>query len=425
MRKKDTRKVVLWSMVVMSLVAAFLGGRKLSSSNARDLIQQSFPEHQVELADPNKQLFRLLSQEDTLILKAEESVGYGGRMLVGTVVDRQGRIREIALILDSETGSYINKMRRKAFFKQFEDKTTGEALAIGHDLDAVSGATISSKAITRAVRNGSHYMAEALFEETPMKVPQSFRIANYEWGIFAFFILSIILTYWLKKKVYRIITYALSILLLGFLWNASFSIAFISRLLMGEIPSLTEGVLYWLFILFFLGGIFIFRKNFYCYSICPFFAVQYFLTKLSGIQWSLHPKIRKYTQWVNGFLLWCVLIIALLINNTTQSSYEPFSMMFSLQGNGVQWFVFPSVLIGSIFISQFFCRYFCPVGALSHYALKARKGKLFEPNKSASCVDMQKIGKDKKIQFLIASTLYLLSLLAILYYLIQVIISAL
>jgi len=37
-------------------------------------------------------------------------------------------------------------------------------------------------------------------------------------------------------------------------------------------------------------------------------------------------------------------------------------MMFSLNGVGIQWFILPVALIGSFFMSTFWCRFFCPCG---------------------------------------------------------------
>lgn len=415
--KSRVKKIVLWCVIVASLIIAFIIGKQNTNTDEVLLIKQKFPEYKIETIDAIDKLYKIYGQTDTLNLKADVTIGYGGKMLVATLISLKGKVENVVLLYHTETNTYIRKLEKKSFFYQFENKLTHEPFAIDHDIEAISGATISSIAIAKAVKNSSHYLAVNNFSTQPEIVNGKFHIASYEWGIFVFFLISIVLTFWLKKRIYKTITLIASILLLGFFWNASLSISFFTRILMGEIPDLAEGLLFWIFITFVLGGIIIFRKNLYCYSICPFFAVQYFLTKLTGIKWGLYPRIKNYAQYVNGALLWIALIVALLNNNSTLSSYEPFSMIFSMQGNGVQWFIFPFLMISSMFSSQFFCKYFCPVGVITKYALKVRQGKLFKPQNSI-CSAKKSLSTFEKVQFGIVSILYFFSVFTILYYLI-------
>ena len=84
--------------------------------------------------------------------------GYNGyiRMIAG--VDLNGTIEGVAVLEHSETpglGAKINEIRpgesEPWFLKQFKGKPAG-AIAIKQDIDAITGATISSKAVTDAIR---------------------------------------------------------------------------------------------------------------------------------------------------------------------------------------------------------------------------------------------------------------------------------
>ena len=84
--------------------------------------------------------------------------GYSGyiRMMAG--VDLNGTIEGVAVLEHSETpglGAKINEIRRGEsepwFLKQFKGKNAG-TIAIKKDIDAITGATISSKAVTDAIR---------------------------------------------------------------------------------------------------------------------------------------------------------------------------------------------------------------------------------------------------------------------------------
>ena len=84
--------------------------------------------------------------------------GYSGyiRMIAG--VDLNGTIQGVAVLEHSETpglGAKINEIRpgesEPWFLKQFKGKYA-RAIAIEKDIDAITGATISSKAVTDAIR---------------------------------------------------------------------------------------------------------------------------------------------------------------------------------------------------------------------------------------------------------------------------------
>ena len=83
--------------------------------------------------------------------------GYSGymRMIVG--VDTKGSIKGISILEHQETpglGSKINETRpgekTPYFLRQFRGKQA-RTVAVGRDIDAITGATISSKAVTDAV----------------------------------------------------------------------------------------------------------------------------------------------------------------------------------------------------------------------------------------------------------------------------------
>lgn len=412
----DLKKVFLWVLIIITLTGAFICGNSNALVDQELLLQQNFPDYSITTVDANNDIYIISNTIDTFYLKTDVAVGYGGKMIVGTLLTKEGSVEKVVLLHNTETVAYVNKLKSKSFFRQFNLKKVWEPFVVDHDIQAISGATISCVAITKAAKASSHYLSINKFNIEPEIINGRFRVANYDWGVFVFFLISIVLTFWLKKRIFKTVALIASILLLGFVWNASLSVSFFSRILLGEIPNLSEGLLFWIFMFFVIGGIIVFKRNFYCYSICPFFGVQYFLSKLTGQNWDLHPKIKQYAQYVNGGLLWFALIIALLKNNATLSSYEPFSMIFSLQGDGAQWYIFPFIIIGSMFASQFFCKYFCPIGVVSKYALKTRKGSLFQVQKN-TCTQNKPITKDQTIKFGIITLIYILSVLAILYYL--------
>jgi polyferredoxin len=76
----------------------------------------------------------------------------------------------------------------------------------------------------------------------------------------------------------------------------------------------------------------------------------------------LRKEVLKNARRMIFFLSWLALMLIFLSTYPALGSYEPFSMMFSLSGMGIQWYILPLSLFGSFLIPQFWCRLFCPVG---------------------------------------------------------------
>ena len=82
---------------------------------------------------------------------ATEKQGFAGPVYVELALDGEGKIIEIAIGDDrfSETSGFGAKAREEAFYGQYIGKT-GQ-LTLGQDIDAISGATITSTAVNDAV----------------------------------------------------------------------------------------------------------------------------------------------------------------------------------------------------------------------------------------------------------------------------------
>lgn len=123
-----------------------------------------------------------------------------------------------------------------------------------------------------------------------------------------------------------------------------------------------------------------------CGFVCPFGLVQDLLHKLPLPKLTVPDMIDKYLRWVKyGILLLFVMLLpALAVNQFGQG--DPWFCKYicpagTLQGGifhvlrntqlrslvgglfGWKLLVLIAVLLGSILISRFFCRYFCPLGA--------------------------------------------------------------
>jgi Na+-translocating ferredoxin:NAD+ oxidoreductase subunit G len=88
---------------------------------------------------------------------AVDAKGYGGpiKMMVG--LDASGRLTGVRVLSQTETPGLGNKISTDGFLAQFVGKTQAE-LRIkkdGGSIDAISAATISSRAVTNALRSAT------------------------------------------------------------------------------------------------------------------------------------------------------------------------------------------------------------------------------------------------------------------------------
>ena len=89
------------------------------------------------------------------------------------VLEEMGKIKPITFLVGIDTqdkvvGVYVleyrdmfgSEIKRRSFLRQFPGKTADDPLVVGRDIDAVTGATISSQAATSAVRKSIQIIEE-------------------------------------------------------------------------------------------------------------------------------------------------------------------------------------------------------------------------------------------------------------------------
>lgn len=104
----------------------------------------------------------------------------------------------------------------------------------------------------------------------------------------------------------------------------------------------------------------------FCSSLCPFGAVQDIITRFTPKRWRVTPpnKIHQAGLYLKYGILALIVITALLYSHISIFQYfEPFGTLFFFSASVVLWAILIATLIGSVFISRFYCRYLCPLGA--------------------------------------------------------------
>lgn len=377
------KKFINW-LAYISLTIAFIVGYIISNDNRKNEINQ------LEFVVKNKLILKEFDSETFSVNKNDslqgflaigEAQGYGGPLSIAVFTDTLGVISQTGLIHNFESASFLAKLYNKKYFDQFGGMSVDNRFLVQEDIDVVSGATVSSTAIAQAVRDASYKIAENNLNIEPPSIDKKFRFGHKEGITLLLFLLGTLFAFWGKKK-FKYISLFLGLVFLGFLFNASLSLTHFGRIILGYFPDIHTHFIWWLLIAGTFTVIIIWGKNVYCNTLCPFHAAQIVLNKISGINLKISQKYARLLNKTPGILLWLALIFIFLSSNPTISSYEPFAMLFSLEGAGIQWYILPTTLIGALFFSNFFCRFFCPVGGALRWMLKMRKQvKMLMPDK--------------------------------------------
>jgi hypothetical protein len=368
----------------LSLIIALVIGFASEGKDYEGMVRNKFKDQKLTKVNDGPVVFQLGEKGDgpgnwVLI---QEGHGYGGPFVLGIRIMEDGKIHEIIPLDHKETPAFVKKIEDAKYRDQFVGKEVDSDFIVGMDINAVSGATVTTMAAAQAIRNGAHLAAVEKFKLKPQweKVPWNFGLD--EILILVIFALAFIPKIY-KEKPWKYIYMVATIAIIGFYLNAAISVGNIAGLALGYIPGIKEHLIWWILVMGTVLSVIILGKNVYCYRVCPFYGIEYFLQKISGMKLNPSRTLLKRARTTVNFLLWLSLMIIFLSKHPALGSFEPFAMMFSLNGTGIQWFILPMALIGSFFMSTFWCRFFCPCGQALTKMIQFRKSiiNLFQSKK--------------------------------------------
>ena len=368
--KMETRLAII--AIVLIIAAWFIGGQ-LAVSDIVSTIQEKMPEI-AKLEEIDKATYKIYNskKEHLGYVTVESSMGYGGPLQMAVAVDNQGKIVDVAVVNSKETPSYLEKVLSTDFLEKIKGKTYNEE----YELDAVSSATYSSRAIVEASKKGNRFIAAKVlgFEVSKDKVP-AIKIGTVEVVIILLFLVGYFAhkNTFKYKKVARWGTMLVGLFVIGFYYNQPFTLSMFNQLLLGYFPPL-HSHLYWYLL---LGGIFLVftieNKNPYCSWFCPFGAAQECLGAVGGAKHRPLGKYKEALKWTLRILVLVAILVALLLRNPGVTSYEVFGTLFKLTGSNFQFAILGIVLVASIFIKRPWCNYLCPLGPVTDHFIYIRK----------------------------------------------------
>lgn len=305
-----------------------------------------------------------------------EADGYGGPMTVLTGIDPRGRVIGFTVVNHKETPSYFVRITASDMYKTLAGKFAGDAFQPGEDIDGVTGATWSARALSGAIREaGRKVAAENIGLDLPAEKTIPLNFGLRELAVILLFLSGFLffnpgLKY---NKQIRWVAMIAGLILIGFIYNFPLTIAKINSLLLGYMPDWRYDLFWILLVAGIVISTLVFNRNPYCRGVCPFGAAQECLGAIGGAKSSGNAKQRVIGKWIKRALAWSVIILALIFRSPSAGSYEIFGGLFSLTGSTLQFVLLISVLLASLFIRRPWCNYLCPIDPVVDFLKGTRK----------------------------------------------------
>ena len=309
---------------------------------------------------------------------AKDVQGYGGPVPLKIHI-KDGRVAAVEAEPNAESPDFFN--RAKELLNHWQNKSVDEALA--EEVDAVSGATFSSKAIIANMQRGLAYAKQHGQWGEDGSVGAADTSASHIVGsedgsvgaletsappIVALIVvlLGAVVPLFYNNRRLHLVQLAVNVVVLG-LWTGTFvSYTLFLRVFSGGVSLSTIGALAAPLLMLIVALIYPLagRSGHYCANICPFGSAQELAGKLSRCKLRITPRVLKLLSVLRN-LLWGVLMALLLTGTCTAwVDYELFTAF--LYSSASVWVTVLAALflVLSVWVPRPYCRFVCPTGAL-------------------------------------------------------------
>jgi len=395
--RRRTRIVSLAALGI--IVGVWFLGFHQSQEGLLPVFEQINPDGS-RIVKVNERVFKGVRNDTTVCFFSTASAsGYGGEITVAVAVSAlppRGRVLASTIVDHKESPSYIARVQRKGFLESLQNLSYRDPLVLGEDVDAVTGATYTSKAIIQSIGEATRSIASRqLSLELPPRPAKQVSFGFPEVVLIALFVVGFLGIN--RRSKYRLVLRWISMItalvVIGLVLNNPLTLTSINKLLMGYLPDWRDN-LYWYLL---TGGVILIllvdRKNHYCDWVCPFGAAQECLGLVGGAKVRSMGPFSEPLRWLPRLLALTAILIALFFRNPGMSSYEAFAVFFDFFRLNVEafrdlsryrFFLLAIVLVAALFIKRPWCRFLCPIPPVMDFIREFRTW-LFEswPKKKA------------------------------------------
>ncbi len=289
--------------------------------------------------------------------------GFGGKINIAIRTDTEGNLIDFHIIRSNETPSYLDMLTN--WLPSLKDRAIFGPRPFAN-VDAVTGATVSSKAVLESLAQSGAKFASGVLGQTAQ---QKANVASH-WlpdSQAIYLLIAVLLTiiviyrggYWS-----RFLIILLNFIVGGIALNAQFSTEQVVSLLSLAVPlAVPTGIFILTIGVPLLAIVF---GNIYCGYLCPFGALQEFIgyMLLARFRPVLSREQMRKGRFVKFIVLFVLIVAFFISRNHNTLAVDPLIKAFSFSHQGTFISVVAVIaLVGSLFYSRFWCRYLCPAGA--------------------------------------------------------------
>lgn len=306
---------------------------------------------------------------------AKDVQGYGGPVPLKIHI-KDGRVAAVEAEPNAESPDFFN--RAKELLNHWQGKSVDEAMR--EEVDAVSGATFSSRAIIANMQRGLAYAKQhgqwgedgsvGAFgtSASPIEDGSVGALGTSAPPIVALIVvlLGAVVPLFYNNRRLHLVQLAVNVVVLG-LWTGTFvSYTLFLRIFAGGVSVSAIGALAAPLLMLIVALIYPLagRSGHYCANICPFGSAQELAGKLSRRKLRITPRLLKLLSVLRN-LLWGVLMALLLTGTCTAwIDYELFTAF--LYSSASVWVTVLAALflVLSVWVPRPYYRFVCPTGAL-------------------------------------------------------------
>ncbi len=286
--------------------------------------------------------------------------GYLGEIGSALGLTSQGRITAVIPFRHRETPYYMEMVTSSGLV----DRMAGLDLKAPFPaLDAVSGATVSSRAFIRDVRESAVAGVKGLLS---LPVPPTEERAPGAWAGWKTLLTALLLAgslaagFAAPRGPLRETVRALNLVGIGVVVNTPLTLSALSRTLSLDFPGPGNPLLFLLFAYLLLSVPL--QGRAYCRLVCPFGTLQQVLNRLSPWQVRPGPVVASRLPAFRRFVLGAFLLAGAGAGLTGFTEVEPFFGLFTWKLSFYLWIVVIFIMVVSVFWRRFWCDALCPTG---------------------------------------------------------------
>ncbi len=301
---------------------------------------------------------------------AADISGYAGKVPLEITI-KAGKVVAAKALDNAETPDFFNMA--SGLLTQWNGKTIDKAEKM--KVDAVSGATFSSKAIIGNMQRGLQYAqkkqslmagedADASSQsEGFFSLLKSFDVSAKSITGLIVVLLAAILPLFVKNRKYHLFQLVLNVVVLGFWCGAFLSYTSLIGYMAHGINIFAVIIPFIMLITAFIYPLFG-KKTYYCTHVCPFGSLQ----QVAGMcmKYKVKPG-QKTVKRLDLFrqVLWALLMLCIWGGVWSNwADYEPFSAFIFQSASWVVIALAAAFVLLSLVVTRPYCRFVCPMGTL-------------------------------------------------------------